>query len=547
MAAKVGIMTMRGLEDMLVPVLRKCSSTQFLKRIHAQMEKFSLLQSNFLVTRMLEICDQNGEIAYANSLFRRVLEPNIFLYNAMIRAYTHNHMFLLSIALYEQMLRQHQSFGFFPDRFTYPFVIRSCGGIMNVRLGKQVHGHVFKFGLVGNNIVQNSLLDMYVKCDAITEAHAVFDEMTERDVISWNSLISGHMKLGRVRKARSLFEEIPNRTIVSWTVMISGYTRIGCFGDALDVFRRMQMVGMQPDWVSLVAVLPACAQLGALELGKWIHFYAEKKGFLRKTPVCNALIEMYTKCGSVSQALQLFSTMMERDVISWSTMIAGLAHHGRAHEAIELFHEMQKAAVEPNEITFVGLLSACGHAGLLEDGLKYFDSMKNVHNIEPGIEHYGCVVDLLGRTGHVDRALKLVESMKMEPDSAIWGSLLSSCRSYRDLETAVIATEHLLKLEPEDTGNLVLLANIYADLGKWDGVARMRKLIRSKSMKKTPGCSLIEVDSIVQEFISGDYSKPFSMDILQILDVLSLHQAKTSDHVEVVISELLNNALDCSC
>ncbi|KAI3468255.1 hypothetical protein Pfo_024918 [Paulownia fortunei] len=540
MVAKAGILTIRGLEDMFIPILRKCNSTIDLKRIHAQMEKFSLLQSNFLVTRMLDICDQNGEIEYASLLFKKVLEPNIFLYNAMIRAYTHNHMYVLTINVYKEMLRHPLQVEeqIFPDRFTYPFVIRSCGGLLNIWSGKQIHGHVCKFGLTGNSMIENSLLDMYVKCDGINEAQMVFDEMTERDVISWNSLISGHMKLGQVRKARSLFEEMPNKTIISWTAMISGYAKIGCFGDALDVFRRMQMVGMQPDWISLVAVLPASAQLGALELGKWIHFYADKNGFLRKTCVCNALIEMYTKCGSVNQALQLFIKMSERDVISWSTMIAGLAHHGRAHEAIELFQEMQKVNVEPNEITFVGLLSACGHVGLLDEGLKYFESMQNVYNIEPGIEHYGCLVDLLGRTGHIDRALNLIKSMKMMPDSAIWGSLLSSCRTYRNLETAVIAMEHLLELEPEDTGNLILLANIYADLGKWDGVSRMRKFIRSKSMKKTPGCSLIEVNSVVQEFISGDHSKPFSMDIFQILDILALHQTKTNDWVETVPVDL---------
>lgn len=295
---------------------------------------------------------------------------------------------------------------------------------------------------------------------------------------------------------------------------------------------------MKPDWISLVAVLPACAQLGALELGKWIHFYAEKNSYLRKTNVCNALIEMYTKCGSVDQALQVFGKICERDVVSWSSIISGLAHHGRGHEAIELFHEMEKARIEPNEITFVGLLSACGHVGLLNEGLKYFDLMQNGYNIEPGVEHYGCLVDLLGQTGHIGRALKVIEGMKMKADSAIWGSLLSCCRTYRDLETAVIAIEHLLQLEPDDTGNLVLLANIYADLGKWDEVSRMRKFIRSKSMKKTPGCSSIEVNSVVQEFISGDDSKPFCKDVYQIMNVLNLHQIKRdNDRIEGILDE----------
>ncbi|GFP80283.1 pentatricopeptide repeat-containing protein at2g20540 [Phtheirospermum japonicum] len=428
----------------------------------------------------------------------------------MIRAYTHNRVYVSSIDVYKKLLRHRLKFEeeiIFPDRFTYPFVIRSCGALVSVCSGKQVHGHVCKFGLTGNNMIESSLLDMY-------------------------------MKLGHVRKARLLFDDMPNRSIVSWTAMISGYTKIGHFGDALDLFRTMQVDGMRPDWVSLVSVLPACAQLGSLELGKWIHFYAEKNGFLRKNAVCNALIEMYTKCGSVGQALQVFDKMPERDVISWSTMIAGLAHHGRAQEAIQLFRDMQKANVGPNEITFVGLLSACGHAGLLDDGLKYFESMKNVYNIEPGIEHYGCLVDLLGRTGHIDRALKLIKSMKIKPDSAIWGSLLSSCRTYRNLKIAVVAMENLLELEPEDTGNLILLANIYADLGKWEEVSRMRKFIRSKSMKKTPGCSLIEVDSAVQEFIAGDDSKPFCREIFGILEILAVHQIETDDWVEIEPEDL---------
>ncbi|KZV24903.1 pentatricopeptide repeat-containing protein [Dorcoceras hygrometricum] len=366
------------------------------------------------------------------------------------------------------------------------------------------------------------------------DAHVLFDEMSERDVISWNSLVFGYMKVDQVRKARVLFEDMPDKNIVSWTGMISGYTKIRGYSEALHIFRRMQEEGVQPDWISLVAVLPACAQLGALELGKWIHFYAKKKGFLRKTCMCNALIEMYSKCGSVNEAWQLFNEMQKRDVISWSSMITGLAHHGKAHEAIALFREMQGEKVEPNEITFVGILSACGHAGLVDEGLKYFDSMRNNYYIQPGIEHYGCLVDLLGRTGNLYRALKLIYSMRMKPDSAIWGSLLSSCRTHRNLDVAVIAVENLLQLEPHDMGNLVLLTNIYADLGKWDGVSRMRKFIRSKSMKKTPGCSLIEINSTVQEFVSGDNSKPFLKDINRILNLFALHQNREEDWIETI-------------
>ncbi|KAI7993987.1 Pentatricopeptide repeat-containing protein [Camellia lanceoleosa] len=544
MAEKMGVLTIRGLEDMFAPLLKKWIGMVRLKKIHAQMVKFSLSQSSFLITKMVDICDQNGEIEYATLLFNQMVEPNGFLYNAMIRAYTHSHLYTTTIFVYKQMLRNPQAKDtIFPDKFTYPFLIKSCGGLVCLDLGNQVHGHACKFGLKPNAITENSLLDMYIRCDHLRDAHKLFDEMSERDVISWNSLITGHIKLGQLRSARAIFEEMPDKTIVSWTAMISGYTRIGCNAEALDVFRRMQMEGLKPDWISLIAVLPACAQLGALELGKWIHLYAEKNGFLQRTCIRNALIEMYAKCGSLNEACQLFDAIPERDVISWSTMIGGLANHGKAREAIKLFQDMQRAKVEPNEITFVGLLSACAHAGFLDEGLKHFYSMKKDYDIEPGIEHYGCLVDLLGRTGRIERALELIKDMPMKPDSAIWGSLLSSCRTHCNLEIAVVAMEHLLEFEPDDTGNYVLLSNIYANLGRWDGVSRMRKLIRSRSMKKTPGCSLIEINNVAVEFLSGDDSKPYSQDIYWTLELLALHQRKLSNLIEIVPEDESENML----
>ncbi|WJZ85177.1 hypothetical protein VitviT2T_004728 [Vitis vinifera] len=536
MARKLRALKIREMEDMFVPILKDCPNIVELKKIHAHIVKFSLSQSSFLVTKMVDVCNHYGETEYANLLFKGVADPNAFLYNAMIRAYKHNKVYVLAITVYKQMLgNPHGENPIFPDKFTFPFVVKSCAGLMCYDLGKQVHGHVFKFGQKSNTVVENSLVEMYVKCDSLDDAHRVFEEMTERDAVSWNTLISGHVRLGQMRRARAIFEEMQDKTIFSWTAIVSGYARIGCYADALEFFRRMQMVGIEPDEISLVSVLPDCAQLGALELGKWIHIYADKAGFLRNICVCNALIEMYAKCGSIDQGRRLFDQMKERDVISWSTMIVGLANHGRAREAIELFQEMQKAKIEPSIITFVGLLTACAHAGLLNEGLRYFESMKRDYNIEPGVEHYGCLVNLLGLSGRLDQALELVKKMPRKPDSPIWGSLLSSCRSHGNLKIAVIAMEHLLELEPADTGNYVLLSNLYADLGKWDGVSRMRKLMRSKSMKKTPGCSSIEVDNMVQEFASGDDSKPFSKAICRVLKLLVMHQSKI---IEIMVHDI---------
>ncbi|XP_062024529.1 pentatricopeptide repeat-containing protein At2g20540 [Rosa rugosa] len=528
-------MAIRELENSFVPKLLNCKTGAGLKKIHAQMVKLSLSQSNFLVTKMVDVCDYSGNVDYASLLFKQVVEPNVFLFNAMIRAYTHNHIYGLAITLYKQMLGHPESGNpIFPDKFTFPFVIKCCAGLYCEDLGRQVHGQVCKIGPESHLLIENALVDFYTKCDHLRDAHKVFEEMTERDVITWNSLLTGYVRLGQMRKARAVFEEIPDKTIVSWTAMVSGYTRIGCYGDALDIFRRMQMLGIEPDEISVVAVLPACSQLGALEVGKWIHRYSDKKRLLQSVSVCNALIEMYVKCGCIDQAWQLFDQMLERDVISWSTMIAGLANNGKAREAVELFQEMQRAKIEPNGITFLGLLSACSHAGLWKEGLEYFDSMRYEYKIEPGIEHYGCLVDLLGRAGHLDQALDKIKQMPMKPDSKIWGSLLSSCRTYCNLEIALDAMEQLQELEPDDAGNYVLLSNIYADLGRWEDVSRMRKLIRSKSMKKTPGCSLIEVNNAVLEFVSGDDTKPFAKDIFSMLELLVSHQSIPDDNIEAV-------------
>lgn len=421
-------------------------------------------------------------------------------------------------------------------------MVKSCAGILCHRLGMQIHAVVFKFGCNSHNITENALIDMYTKCGNLTNACHVFDEMTHRDVVSWNSLIFGYAKLGQMKSARKLFDEMPFRTIVSWTTMITGNARTGCYGDALDIFREMQMVGIEPDEISIIAVLPACAQLGALEVGKWIHMYADKNGFLQKTGICNALVEMYAKCGCIDEARSLFDQLVEKDVISWSTMIGGLANHGKGYAAIQLFQEMQKAQVTPNEITFLGVLLACSHAGLWDEGLKYFDVMRVDYHIEPEIEHYGCVVDLLGRSGRLGQALDTILKMPIKPDSRIWNSLLSSCRIHRNLEIAVIAMQQLLELEPEESGNYVLLANIYAELGKWEGVSNIRKLIRNKRIKKTPGCSSIEVNNVVQEFVSADNSKPFSQEVFEILEGLALHQTRTSDLMEHVEDDADNSS-----
>ncbi|CAN6439007.1 unnamed protein product [Victoria cruziana] len=515
------IPAVRDLENQVAPILQSCRDIKHLKQTHAHIVKLGLSQSNFLITKILDICDISGSTDYALLIFKQILAPNVFLYNAMIRVYSNNKLFNEAISVYKQMLADPQKERpILPDKFSFPFALKSSAGLLDLHLGKQIHGHVWSVGLATHSYVQNALLDMYAKCRSLEAAQQTFDEMSHRDNVSWNTLLSGYARCGNMRKAEETFAAMPERSIISWTAMVSGYARSNYYRAALQVFHQMQLADVKPDETSIVSVLPACAQLGSLELGKWIHAYADRHNFLSNICICNALIEMYIKCGSIEEARELFVKMPERDIISWSTMINGLAHHSQSQVAIQLFHEMKVDGVQPNGVTFLGVLSACVHGGLLHDGLHYFESMLKDHSINPSVEHYGCVVDLLGRKGQLHSALEFIHDMPMEPDAAIWGSLLSACKIHGNVRIAITAMEHLVQLEPEDMGNYVLLSNIYAAESQWDDVSRMRRSMRSKKKNRSPGCSLIEVNNLVQEFVAGERSHPQAEEIYNMLHLL---------------------------
>ncbi|ONK71347.1 uncharacterized protein A4U43_C04F7570 [Asparagus officinalis] len=525
----------KQIENQITLILKNCLSFRDLKKIHAHALVSSMSQSCYLATQIINVCNVKAKIDYATLVFSQITDPNIFLYNALIRAYTQNNHFYQAIVLYRQMLRSPQAqITILADKFTYPFVIKACAGILLLDSGKQVHAHVFRSGLDSVPIIQNSLIEMYSKCDDLINVRNLFDEMPERDVLTYNTLVSAYARLSQMKKARAIFDSMPNRTIVSWTALICGYTSACQYSKAIEGFHKMQSEGFEPDDICIVSILPACSHLGALELGKWLHTYSKKHGFTKKIYVCNALIEMYSKCGSIDQAKQIFDDMIDRDVITWSSTVGGLAAHGRAREAIELFTTMEKEnRVKPNKITFVGVLNACAHGGLLDEGLNYFSSMTNIYGFIPEIEHYGCLIDLLGRSGHITRALEIISGMPVPADAAIWGSLLSACRTHGDINTAVRAMEELVELEPEDSGNYVLLSNAYAAEGRWDGVARLRKMMRGRRLKRTPGCSLIEVHNVVQEFIAGDCLNLEFGGISEMLDLLVLSIGEAEEEVKM--------------
>ncbi|XP_078440949.1 pentatricopeptide repeat-containing protein At2g20540-like [Wolffia australiana] len=412
-----------------------------------------------------------------------------------------------------------------PDRFALPFVLRRCAA----GLGPPVHAHAFKLGLDSSPPTALSLLEMYSRSSPdLSFARRVFDEMPSRNAAAWTALVAAHARRGLVADAERLLAAMPEKSAVAWTAVVSGHAAAGDHAAALAAFQRMQRAGTEPDWVALVVVLASCARLGALETGRWVHALAVRMGLLHAHPrLGNALVEMYAKCGSVEHARQVFNSMPRRDVVSWTAMIGGLARHGRAAEAVALFDAMGRAGeAVPNGVTVLAAISACAHAGMTDKGLEIFGGMGAAR----GVEHYGCVVDLLARAGRVREALKVVSEMPVEPDAAVWGALLGASRSRGEDEVAALAAERLLELEPESAGDSAGASNACAVVGRWDDVARLRRQIRSQG--KVPGCSSIEVGDRVREFVAGPGFGPEFLEISQLLQLLTAHICTREEEYE---------------
>lgn len=361
-------------------------------------------------------------------------------------------------------------------------------------MGQCVHSQFLKVGFEWFGSIQIGIVEFYVTCVKMKDARKVFDEMYRRHVVAWNLMIRGFCKLGDVDMGLYLFRQMSERSIVSWNSMISCLAKSGRDSEALELFGEMRDQGFPLDEATVVTMLPVCARLGALDVGEWIHCYSDSKGLVKEfISVRNSLIDFYSKCGNLDLAFNIFQQMQCKNVVSWNSMISGLAFNSKGQLGVDLFEEMMNNGINPNDATFVGVLSCCAHAGLVEKGRDLFASMTSNHQIEPKLEHYGCMVDILGRSGCVKEAYDLIASIPMKPNATLWGSLLSSCRTYSDLELAELAVKELINLEPWNSGNYVLLSNIYAEEGSWDKVEEVRVLMREKYVKKAPGQSFVGI------------------------------------------------------
>ena len=500
----------RAAEQSCLSLLEACDRLPKFTQLHARLIKLGLRNNPLVLTKFAAVSSQLDAIDYASSfVFCTDADASLydaFLFNTFIRAYAQTtDLKEKAFLVYNAMLR----YGVLPNKFTYPFVLKACAGLVNLSLGKMVHGSTVKFGFDEDVHVRNTMIHMYCCCG------------------------------GGMGDARILFDEMPNWDSVSWSAMIGGYVRLGLSAEAVELFRKMQMAGVRPDEITMVSVLSACTNLGALELGKWVESYIEKEGIQRSVELCNALIDMFSKCGDADKALKLFRKMSKKTIVSWTSVIVGLAMHGRGSEAVSLFEEMIEYGITPDNVAFIGLLSACSHSGLVDIGKGYFSSMTKEYDIAPKIEHYGCMVDMLCRAGLVKEAIVFVQKMPLEPNSIILRTLVNACRAHGELKLGESISRSLILNEPTHESNYVLLSNIYAKMSHWEKKTKIREMMDKKGMKKVPGSTMIELDNEIYEFVAGDKSHKQYKEIYEMVEEMG-REMKRAGYVPSTSEVLLD-------
>ncbi|XP_057958451.1 pentatricopeptide repeat-containing protein At4g02750-like [Malania oleifera] len=625
----------------LLRCLHNCRFLRSLKCIHACLViDGSTTSSDLVLNKILRVYSRFGAIDCARKVFEEITQPNAFLWTALIHGHVENQQYAEAFALFCRMRTESVP----PLNFTISSVLKALARQTRVKDGEAVYGFSLKYGLGFDVIVQNAVLELLMRCQKVDVAIGVFDEMQDKDIVSWNSMISGCGNNGRVEMARELFNKMPDRNVVSWTslicgyvkaddmaearnlfyampvkdlaswkvmlsgymdtgdlisaccvfeampihdivtwnIMISGFCKAGELGSARDIFNKMlkrnvvswtmmidgyikagdineakclfdQMPernlvswstmiggfaknrqphcalemfgrfkeeGIKPDETFILEIISACSQLGILDTAEAIMRDCMGPHLFSNQRIVTSLVDMYAKCGSIEKALQVFEKAYPKDLLCYSTMIGAFANHGLGPEALSLFNELLRASIKPDGVTFLSVLSACNHGGLADEGRRYFKQMTGVFGIQPSEKHFACMVDLLGRSGSLDEAHKLIINMPLTPTSVVWGALLAACRVHCNVPIAEVAAAELFKIEPENSGNYILLSNIYAAAGMWSDVGKVRAMIREHGVRKNRGSSWIELGRSIHEFVTGDVSHLYSSSIYLILDLL---------------------------
>lgn len=517
--------------------LQQLSSIKEVEKTQCIITKAGLFNHIFVISKIISFLALSplGSLVYAQAIFEDTAMENPFVCNTMIRAYSKSVFPMKAICLYNFMHRM----GIKSDNFTFPFVLKACARVLWCNeedmkcskldmacKGAEIHSQLFKLGLDQDCFIQNSLVYLYSRCGKMNLAHHVFDEMTDKTITSWNVMISAYdqindsdsadsliasmpgknlvtwnmliaryVRLGKIEDAQELFQEMTERDAVSWNSMIAGYVQIKDYARALALFHEMEIDNVKATDITLISVLGACAEMGAIEIGRKIHLSLKRRECKIEGYLSNALVDMYAKCGHLNLAWEVFSEIEMRHVSCWNAMIIGLAVHGYCEEALRLFSTMEMSVdgARPNRVTFLGVLIACSHNGLVDESRKFFNCMVNEYRILPDIKHYGCMVDLLSRCGLLKEAHQMIKTMPFEATSVLWRTLLGACSVHHDVDLAEESFQQLFKMESLRDGDYVLLSNIYAAAQRWNDVERVRSDMFGSGVLKKPGSSHIEM------------------------------------------------------
>ncbi|XP_020093081.1 pentatricopeptide repeat-containing protein At4g13650 [Ananas comosus] len=470
-------------------VLRTCTYFGELalgEQVHGLTIKTGFELNVYVSSVLIDMYSKCGKLEKAREILERQTEKDVVSWTAMIAGYAQKELCVEALRTFGDM----QAHGIRPDNIGLASAISACAGIKAIKQGLQVHAQACVSGYSADISIGNSLINLYAKCGMIEEALSAFEILTLKDEISWNGLISG-------------------------------FAQSGLCEEALRVFVKMDRAGVKSNLFTFGSAVSASANIADIKQGKQIHARIIKTGYGSEIEAGNALVSLYAKCGSIEDASVVFSGMFERNEVSFNAMITAYSQHGFGLEALKLFDQMTNEGLNPNHVTFIGVLAACSHVGLVDDGLNYYNSMREVYGVLQRPEHYACVVDILGRAGQLDCARKFIEEMPIDPDAMVWRTLLSACTVHKNTEIGELAAKYLLELEPHDSASYVLLSNVYAVTKKWDSRDQVRKMMKDRGVKKEPGRSWIEVKNEVHAFFVGDRLHPLADKIYDHLENLN--------------------------
>ncbi|KAJ1440038.1 Tetratricopeptide-like helical domain superfamily [Sesbania bispinosa] len=470
--------------------------------LHSLVVVSNLCEELTVNTALLSMYAKLGSLEDARLLFEKMPKKDLVVWNIMISAYVGNGYPKESLELVYCMVRS----GIRPDLFTAIPAISSITQLKYAEWGKQMHAHVIRNGSDYQVSIHNALIDMYSACNSLNSAQKIFGLIMDKTVVSWSAMIKGHAMNDQCLEVLSLFLE-------------------------------MKLSGIRVDFIIVINILPAFAKIGALHYVRYLHGYSLKASLDSLKSLKTSFLSSYAKCGCIEMARKLFDEDKSsyKDIIAWNSMISAYSKHGEWSQCFQLYNQMKLSNVIPDQVTFLGLLTACVNSGLVNKGKEIFKEMVEIYGYQPSKEHHACMVDLLGRAGQIDEASKIIETVPLNSDARVYGPLLSACKIHSESDTrlAELAAQKLINMEPKNAGNYVLLSNIYAAAGKWDKVAKMRSFLREKGLKKTPGCSWLELNGQVHEFRVADQSHPRSEDIYSVLKVLELEAGDVGDDFEL--------------